>query len=120
VGENDWTKSGLCDHGWLPEIGYGKVLEQMDVGLQVSVPGVESFSFVAWDHISRGIPCLTTVPWAPEELRVKEWNDPRAIAAQVDGLGSYNPRPFAEKYARWANEEVRTALRTWLGIELGL
>ena len=111
-------------HDWLSEPEYENLLlDHIDLGLQVSVPGVESFSYVTWDHISRGIPCLTSVDWAPDELRVSNPTDPEAIFAKmfsivVNDKDSGYWRKYAELYAKGANEKCRETLERELEISL--
>lgn len=110
-------------HGWLSEDKYEELLLNMDICMQVSVPGVESFSYVCWDAISRDIPCLTSVDWAPPLIQVSKPLDPDVIAQHLAG----NPFPhlykgwfrtWAEKFAVDRNHRLKEILAEELSVQL--
>lgn len=51
------------DHGWMAEAEYWRIVASMELGLQWSHEGVESFDFVAWDHLCMNVPVVSSVPW---------------------------------------------------------
>ena len=112
----------FVSHGWLPSDQYVQLLGLMDLGLQVSISGAESFSFVAWDHISRDIPCLSATDWVPEEMHVEPsgcW--PELLAKRIITFPTYPPghwRSWAEQFAEQTNAKVKEILRKELDIRL--
>lgn len=111
------------NHGWLNDQDYEKLLlEGIDLGLQCSIPGVESFSYVAWDHISRGIPCLNSTDWFP--FSTSRGHSVRELAYQiltiqyrVDQMGGHQfIRKWAETFAKERNEKCLAILSKELGI----
>ena len=81
-------------HGWMEDEEYYKTVASMRMGLQVSHLGVESFSYVCFDSLLMGVPCLTSVDWAPPLLRVSP-TDIKEMANLIRfGWGSnYDPYP---------------------------
>ena len=81
-------------HGWMEEEEYYRTVASMRMGLQVSHAGVESFSFVAFDSMLMGVPCLTSVDWAPPKMRVPP-TDIKEMATLIRfGWGEdYDPYP---------------------------
>ena len=95
----------------------------MDLGLQISIPGVESFSYVLWDHLSLDVPCLTSVEWAPTELRISNPMDPQAIIYRMQSpivtqVTNGKWRHWAEDFAKERNTRVLDILKTELDITI--
>ena len=115
--------SNFSTHGWLPEEEYHKLIMSMDLGLQISIPGVESFSYVLWDHLSLDVPCLTSVEWAPTELRISKPMDPQAIIYRMQSpivtqVTNGKWRHWAEDFAKKRNSQVLDILKTELDITI--
>jgi glycosyltransferase involved in cell wall biosynthesis len=81
------------DWSWMEPKQYRRVLNRVDIGLQVSFS--EAFDFVAAEHIQRGIPVVGSRMVPALDLmppRVKEWcvvenpDDPLEIAAKLEYL----------------------------------
>ena len=58
-------KHELVENAWVTHSDFMKVVEQMDLGMQVSLS--ESFSFITADFISKGVPIVvsTEISWLP-------------------------------------------------------
>lgn len=105
---------------WMPEKLYGRLILEMDIGLQVSVPGVESFSYVAWDHISRGVPCLSSAWWVPAGLRPMRPFDPMHIAHEIHRNVAWpgDLRTWATEVSTTNQKELFRELEQNLGVSL--
>ena len=111
-------------HDWQIPPRYHDLVCSMDIGLQCSVPGSESFSYVVWDHISRGVPCLSTVEWTWDLGFPLFVTDPYNIDYLVYCINSVASWSFLPKLRRWAeefaerrNETVKAILETELGLK---
>ncbi|MBS2039145.1 glycosyltransferase [bacterium] len=110
----------FLDHGWISSERMPKLLDQMDLGLQISFS--ESFGYLVTEHLLRGIPVLgsSMVPpldWLKKELRepmqVIRADDPEAIADQIQGLLSDRER--SRYLARQARRQILSANRKLIG-----
>jgi hypothetical protein len=97
---------GYVRHGWMSEDEYFKTIASMQLGLQVSHEGIESFSYVLFDHLMMDIPCLTSVSWAPDELIVRP-TDIMGIAGRIEGIERYENRQKGY-YRDFAAEKAKT------------
>ena len=111
--------------GWQIPARYHDLVLAMDVGMQCSIPGSESFSYVTWDFVSRDVPCLTTVPWilhVSGSLHIRNPYDIEDLANHIryaaDMYDRGELRTSAELFSRHLNEDVRTALFAALGLAL--
>jgi hypothetical protein len=66
--ELDPKKYELVEHGWLEHKDFLKLVETMDLGLQVSF--TESFNIVAADFVSMGVPIIVSkeIRWIPADF----------------------------------------------------
>lgn len=118
------------NHGWVTPARYHDLVCSiyLDVGLQCSIPGSESFSYVTWDHISRDVPCISTVDWIEsidKSLFMRWPYDVLVIANRIKIVGD-RPHVFergllrekAERFAELRNAEVKRVLQVNLGLDL--
>src|SRR5262249_46488670 len=49
-------KVPYVDHGWLEEGDYARALDEVDVGVQVSL--ADSFNYIVAEHFARGVPVV--------------------------------------------------------------
>ena len=110
-------------HGWQIPSRYHDLVCSVDVGLQCSVPGAESQSYVAWDHVSRGVPCLSTVEWIDNvtawghSLFVRYPFDVDNLVLRIQLAATSLPddlRLRAEEFAKGRNKTVKATLETEL------
>lgn len=107
-------------HPWPEWSDYLKLVAQMKAGLQVSMKGAESFSYVTFDCLSQGVPCLSSVDWAPSDLKVENPLDVDEIVYKLRSILQNPPLPgatraFAEYQARVQVESFKKAVQTHFG-----
>jgi glycosyltransferase involved in cell wall biosynthesis len=81
-------KVRYIDHGWMDKATYKKVVESMDIGLQVTF--AETFNYVVAEHMMAGVPIVTSfmVPITNNEeplypIMVKKADSPSEIAEKM-------------------------------------
>lgn len=109
-------KVDVIKHPWGTWNEYIRRVSQMDGGLQVSLKGAESFSYVCFDHLSVGVPCLTSVNWAPPDLKVQDPLDLGEIVYKLRSILQNPPLPqatkaFAEYVAKTQTESFKKAIQ---------
>ena len=77
------------DMGWMPEAAYQRVLNTIDIGLQLSF--TESFNQVAAEHLARSIPVLAS-PLVPAMTAVTGEDRPRLIVDSFEDPGAIADR----------------------------
>lgn len=121
------------DHGWMDEDDYARALDEIDVGMQVSL--ADSFNYVVAEHFARAIPVLVSrsVPCAhglPDEvsrlLVVAEPDNPAEMRAKLRVLlldpevrraAGVAARQHIEHLSRRHLQTARRALLAALGEE---
>lgn len=106
---------GLQFHNWMKDEEYYYLVASMEVGLQVSIPNVESFSFITLDHVMMDRPCLSTLDWPGTELKIIDHQDPRLIAWRMSTIPNYGKgwwRRIAEKVAEERTSAFKSAFRS--------
>lgn len=77
------SKHELVEHGWLPRKDFLKLLNKMDINLQVSFN--ESFNIVAADSIYVGTPVVVseTISWLPDLIKA-DVSDTASIVSKME------------------------------------
>lgn len=80
----------LIEHGWLDHTQFLELVDQMDVGLQVSF--TESFNIVAADFVSRGVPVIVSreIDWVPRHFWANPTDVNDIISTMESVLFGYN------------------------------
>ncbi len=109
-------KVDVINHRWGTWNEYIRTVSQMHGGLQVSLRNAESFSYVCFDHLSVGVPCLTSVDWAPPDIKVEDPLDVGEIVYKLRSVLQNPPLPmatkaFAEYVAKTQTESFMKAIR---------
>jgi glycosyltransferase involved in cell wall biosynthesis len=78
----------FVDCGWMKDDVYYQMIQKVKVGLQVFLS--ESFCFTAFDHIVLGTPVVASacLDWLPDQLKVKNSDDPVEIADKIIKVGN--------------------------------
>lgn len=103
-------------HNWMPDDEYYRLVASMELGLQISLESVESFSYVAFDHLMMDRPCLSTLDWPGSELKVTMPYDPRLIAWRMSQIPSYS-KGWWRRRAEQVAEERTSAFKS--GFRMG-
>lgn len=107
--EGVFDTSCIVNHGWLKEDKYYALIEQCDVGFQVSV--AESYNFVAAEHLLLKTPiiCSQSVPAVDiEDLKVQNHENTGELLAKVDLI----KRTTKEQLQKWFTEfETKNEVR---------
>lgn len=112
-------KHELVEHDWLDHTEFLALIDQMDLGLQVSLS--ETFNIVSADFVSRDVPIVTSdeVDWMPKFFTAKT-TDTKSIVRAMRRVLFYDrhfiwldcQRKALKKYVRkseqkWINEIIK-------------
>jgi hypothetical protein len=80
----------LIEHGWLDHNQFLDLVDQMDIGLQVSF--TESFNIVSADFVSRGVPVIVSreIDWIPRHFWANPTDVNDIISTMESVLFGYN------------------------------
>lgn len=102
----------LVIHTWAPHEEFIKIVDQMDIGLQVSFS--ETFNIVAADMVTAGVPIVVSdeIPWAREGI-----TDPTSSVRIANALHSawLNMSQNVQFNHRGLTAYVNTSVEFWTG-----
>ncbi len=107
----DETKHVLVEHPWMEREEFLSLIEDMDVGMQVSFN--ESFNIVTADFVKVGKPIIvsSSISWMPEDVKVST----EVTKDMVQGLefALNHPRNIVRQSRKALDEYNERAITTW-------
>lgn len=94
----------LVEHGWMDREDFLKVIDQIDLGLQVSLS--ETFNIVSADFVDRDVPIVTSkeVVWMPSFFTAQPTSVDSIVCAMKRTL-------FYDRHFIWMNLQRRALIR---------
>ena len=101
------------EHGWATHAEFLKLVDRMDIGLQVSLS--ETFNIVAADFVANGVPIIVSpeISWMPVQLQADP-NSTDSIVKALRRVWGYSPVNVAALCNDHLHAANKAAGREWL------